>query len=685
MKSIKAKVMVAILACVLSALLIVSLISFATSRHIVKQYAFESVELSAENHAKTLNQTINEIEQSVDDLSIVLLSLLDNIEAFQTNEDYVYHFQEQIRPLVKHFAEKTNGASSFYVRFNPDYTLPTSGLFHADLDSNGDIEALTPTDFSQYDPSDTAHVGWYYEPIEAQSAMWLDLYHNENIDADMVSYVVPLYKDGITVGVVGMDIDFSVFTNLVAEIKPYHNSFGALTNNELQFLIHPTFTEQQSLIDISNKFAQQVTTNEKGVIEVNLDAHDYIISYSHLSNGQILYIFNERSVIYSDITKMMLITISIAVALIALSIIVASVVGRKIKKPLTVIVENMNLVKQGDLTVQTALKTKDETKIIGEHFNAMVNELYQLTKQMNEVTTDLEQSTTTLQVASDTIIESSENASSSVQEIATGNRVQATSIEHSSMLANTLSQQSNALIENTNLVMNKVDDMQQQKNKGLTLFDELNNINIINNEASATIDDSIHALASKTSNVTKITEQIQAIASQTKILALNATIESARAGEAGKGFAVVANEIKRLADQSNDSVNQIHTILSEIQHDSEVVLSKLTVVQSRNSERSEAVEQVNAAFMSISSSIQDVTHLLNTNHNYVSQVEVNAQLLSKEITEIASIAEESSAASEEVAASVHEQTQQLEYVGEAIQQLNHLVKVLKNQVSHFKL
>lgn len=684
MHSIKSKVTISILACSLSALLIVSIISIMFSNRIIQQYAFNNVELLAENNAQTLNQTISEIENSVDDLSYILLGMLDDVEKFKSDSNYVYNYQESIRPLTKQFAEKTNGASSFYVRFNPEFTSPTSGLFHSDLDSNGDIEALTPTDFSQYDPSDVEHVGWYYTPIQAQQAVWLDLYHNENVDADMVSYVVPLYKDNVTIGVVGMDIDFSVFTHIINNIHPFKNSYGALTNDKLQFLIHPTYTHEQNIADISTSLVEEVSNNVSGLSEVSINNKDYIVSYSKLINNSNLLIFSDRNVIFADIQRMVIIIISVAIVLIVVSIVVASIVGRRISHPLALLVKDMNQVRQGDLSVRNTIVTKDETKIIGENFNQMVAELSLLTTNINQLTSKVESSTQILQQASDSIVSASEEATASVQEIATGTRVQANAIETCSTIAGDLTEQSVQLTQNTVHVMQQVTHMQQLKDHGLSMFDQLNNINTSNNAASAVIDNSIHGLADKLSHVSIVIEQIQNIASQTKILALNAGIESARAGEAGRGFAVVANEIKNLADQSNHSVSVINDMLTDIQKDSNNVLFNLQNVQIANNERTGAVDIVNTAFIEISTAIHDISETLNINSNFIEELGQNVQKLTNEIVDIAAISQESSAAAEEVAHAVNEQSNELEQIGQSINHLNTLVVLLKEQVARFK-
>lgn len=66
-----------------------------------------------------------------------------------------------------------------------------------------------------YDPDDLEHVGWYYIPVKNGAPMWMDPYLNENINIYMISYIVPLFaEDGTSIGIVGMDIDFSEITGI---------------------------------------------------------------------------------------------------------------------------------------------------------------------------------------------------------------------------------------------------------------------------------------------------------------------------------------------------------------------------------------------------------------------------------------------------------------------------------------
>jgi len=383
--SIRTKIMHAIILCSVTAVLVVGLISIYASSNILKKYSSDSAQLLAESNAKTLNETIGKIETSVNGLAISVLSMLDSVEKFQSSPAYVHDFQESLRTIAEQFGQNTDGAMSFYVRFNPEYTEPTSGLFYADTDGDGTIEPLVPTDFSKYDATDVEHVGWYYSPIQAQRPVWLDPYRNENIGVDMISYVVPLFKDGQTIGVVGMDIDFKLFTDIVNGIKPYEHSYGSLLNANQGFLIDPERTQEDHLANISPYISEQMKTSESGVMEALIQNEEKIISYATLSNGHILLITSTKKDLYHDVDWLTKLIAAVLVGMIIIAAVTALLLGNKFAKPLKLLIANMKKVKDGDLTIQANIRSKDEIGEIGNNFNDMVKELGNLTRNIRYV------------------------------------------------------------------------------------------------------------------------------------------------------------------------------------------------------------------------------------------------------------------------------------------------------------
>ncbi|QQE75341.1 methyl-accepting chemotaxis protein [Brevibacillus composti] len=426
--SIKTKIMLAIVLC---SVLTVSLVGFASwysSKQMIEEQMYQNAQYLVENKAKDLNNTIEKIESSVDYLSVAVLSMLDDVEKFKTDDGYIYSLQEKVRPIAENIAKETNGAMAFYVRFNPEYSAPTSGLFHADTDGDGTIEPLTPTDFSQYDPNDLEHVGWYYIPVKAGKPTWMDPYRNENIGVDMISYVIPLEKGGESIGVVGMDINFQLFTDVVGQIKPYEHSFAALLNSAQHYLIHPAYTAKENLSDVDAALFEQLGKSESGVIRLQKEANE-IVSYAKLSNGFTLTVTSAEADVYHALNQLTGMLLVILGGVFLLALLIAFWTGNRLFRPLRRLVSDMEKVKDGDLTVRTPIQTRDEMALIGTQFNRMVEELGHLTKSIHLVSAEIKTSSEALAAFSEEVTASSEEMSASVEEIADANRQQSVSID----------------------------------------------------------------------------------------------------------------------------------------------------------------------------------------------------------------------------------------------------------------
>lgn len=180
-------------------------------------------------------------------------------------------------------AEDTPGALSAYIRYNHEFTEPTSGLFLTRDDEKSSFNSVTPTDFSMYDQDDTEHVGWYYIPVKNKKATWMSPYMNSNINVYMISYVVPIYVDGKSIGIVGMDINFNTFTDTVDSSKIFKTGYSFLTDSDGNITYH-------NKIDVGTNL--QKTDNGTNLLVSALKdskKEQTLISYSYKNTSKVMY------------------------------------------------------------------------------------------------------------------------------------------------------------------------------------------------------------------------------------------------------------------------------------------------------------------------------------------------------------------------------------------------------------
>jgi len=190
-------------------------------------------------------------------------------------------------------------------------------------------------------------------------------------------------------------------------------------------------------------------------------------------------------------------------------------------------------------------------------------------------------------------------------------------------------------------------------------------------ESTDSVTDAARSLAEKSEQIGGIVETITGIASQTNLLALNAAIEAARAGEQGKGFAVVAEEVRRLAEGSQDAATQIEQLIEEIQAETQRTVSVVEEGAKRTEDGVTVVDQAREAFETIGTQVEEMAAR-------IAEV-VNAT------SEVASVAEQTSASTEEVSASTQETSASAQEIAGSAQSLAGTADQLQHLVGQFTL
>lgn len=347
--------------------------------------------------------------------------------------------------------------------------------------------------------------------------------------------------------------------------------------------------------------------------------------------------------------------------------------------------DKLEVLATGDFTVDLETKDNNEFALLKRSLSKTIKEISAVIRKVKEVSDDIDLKAETLASTAEEMSVSSGNVSIAIEEVTKGTTSQSEDlIEITTVVAN-FGEQINEIIELIQGVEKSsetVGTMASDSNRSMqALVDAINQIR----ESFKGVIIQFNNLGEKINNISEMTDLINKIAEQTNLLALNASIEAARAGEQGRGFAVVAEEIRKLAEQSKTSSDNISALVSDTEKSKDSMIEKTKVMSNELNEQITVVNNAINSFERIVASINDIVpkiQLVNSSANFIGS---NKEFILNNIEQASATSEEISASAEEIMASSEEMVASTEEVAATAQELSNMTKGLRNRINKFKL
>ncbi|TBL81856.1 methyl-accepting chemotaxis protein [Paenibacillus thalictri] len=674
-KSVGMKLFVTFFVSILFFVLAVGMISYNISKGVIQNKVAEASE-----------QTITQAGQKLDllygvfeDLSLqimldndlkTMLSQMDSVD--RTSYDFL-QFRQKLGDKLNVFIYSNKAIKALHLYKSNGETITISG---ASGSATGTV----------------ANEDWFKRTVEANGkATWLETrvkgFNETAGNSGMVFGLGRVLKSTTSSSVQAvmlMEIDLDAIGKEIEQINMGDGGMTSIVNGKNQVV----YQKDNTLL------GKPSTTP---LPESVLTSDDNKNSYTDDKNGlQLVYYKSEKTEWYllgamrveelvKDAKKINYMTWLLAFIAAIVAVIIGFFVARMIGRPIVTIRNLMKEGEQGNLTVRTTITRQDEIGQLGASFNEMMEKITQLVKQTNDSAKEVLTTAVDLSDASKKTASSAKEIAIATEEIANGASSLAVESERGNDLTAQIGMQMQTVVQSNVDMGNAASEVHKSSEQGIQYMSELIQKTNKTEQMTRSMVEKVDKLKESTRSIRKILEVLNNITKQTNILSLNATIEAARAGTAGKGFMVVADEIRKLADQSRQSIAVVGQITETIQTEVDETVNVLSAAYPIFKEQIDSVKEADEIFKQVQGQMGGFIHQLEDVTESIQTLDKSQLVLSEAMSNVSAVAQQSSATSEEVASLSNEQTNISSGLVRLSENLESLSNSLQESLSKFKV